>query len=89
MVPFGATASPPISLRNAFVADFKCWRERGLVGWYKGLILSAVAGGDMELAREVASLPDQIRGYEGIRLASIERVEKLAGELVAGRFSRA
>ena len=57
-------------------------RERGLVDWYQGLVLSAAASGDMELAREVAALPDQIRGYENIRLASMDRVQKTARELL-------
>ena len=58
-------------------------RERDLAGWYKELVLSAAASGDMELAREVACLPDQIRGYESIRLVSMDRVRKLAIELMA------
>ncbi len=53
-------------------------REVALIAWYKGLMSEAIATGDMEHAREMAALPDQIRGYENIRRASMDRVQELA-----------
>ena len=53
-------------------------REVALIAWYKGLMSDAIATGDMEHAREMAALPDQIRGYENIRRASMDRVQELA-----------
>jgi indolepyruvate ferredoxin oxidoreductase len=45
--------------------------ERSLAGWYMDLLRKAPL-------EEVAALPDGIRGYEGVKEASVERVRKLA-----------
>lgn len=57
--------------------------ERALIGWYRDLIDSVIARLTPEnaaLAQEIAALPDQIRGYETIRTASMAAVKKLAAE---------
>jgi len=57
--------------------------ERSLVGWYKDLVREALAlrnSGNAAIAVELACLPDQIRGYEQIKEASITRVQQLAKE---------
>jgi indolepyruvate ferredoxin oxidoreductase len=57
--------------------------ERSLIPWYRELIRALLADWDpsrLPLAQEIAHLPDQIRGYEGIKEASIEKVKKLATE---------
>ena len=43
-------------------------------------VLGAVQPGSLELAREILSLPEQIRGYEGIKEESIEKVKQAAEE---------
>jgi len=44
---------------------------------------------NLELAREIAALPDRIRGYENIKLESIRQVKALAEEkLKSGRLSQ-
>ena len=60
--------------------------ERGLIAWYRNLIeevLEHVTPGTLDLGIEIANLPDQIRGYEGIKLASIRAVKELASEKIA------
>jgi len=55
--------------------------ERGLITWYRDLIdqcLQKLTPGNLSTAIEVASLPDQIRGYERIKSESIVRVKALA-----------
>jgi len=57
--------------------------ERSLIPWYRTLVedaLSRLTPANETLAVEIASLPDQIRGYEGIKEASIARVRKAAEE---------
>ncbi len=55
--------------------------ERQLIAWYRHLveeILEYVAPENLTVALELASLPDQIRGYEQIKLSSIHEVRELA-----------
>jgi indolepyruvate ferredoxin oxidoreductase len=57
--------------------------ERELIVWYRNLIekiLAHVAPENLTLAAELASLPNQIRGYEQIKLSSIREVKRLAEE---------
>jgi indolepyruvate ferredoxin oxidoreductase len=58
-------------------------RERDLIHWYRSLIetvLERLSPGNLDLALEIAALPDQIRGYERIKEESIAKVRKLAEE---------
>ena len=67
--PFGYAATPS--------------RRTQLIAWYRGLveeILEHVAPRDLSLAIEIASLPDQIRGYEHIKMSSIHEAKRLAEE---------
>ncbi len=55
--------------------------ERDLISWYQDLvaeILSRLGTGNYEALVGIASLPDQIRGYEEIKLASIRQVKEQA-----------
>ncbi len=57
--------------------------ERELIAWYRNLIeevLEHVVPESLTLAVELASLPDQIRGYEQIKASSIREVKKVAEE---------
>ncbi len=57
--------------------------ERALIDWYCKLIIRVLAHltpENLPMALEIAALPDQIRGYENIKRASIERVKKIADE---------
>ena len=57
--------------------------ERALVSWYRGLIremLRHLTAENLPAALEIASLPDQIRGYEQIKLQSVRAVKKTAAE---------
>jgi indolepyruvate ferredoxin oxidoreductase len=57
--------------------------ERALIDWYRSLIkqvMDRLADENLAQALELAALPDQIRGYEGIKEANIARVKKLAEE---------
>jgi len=57
--------------------------ERRLIAWYRHMVeelLECVEPGNLSLAIEIASLPEQIRGYEEIKLSSIREVRKLAEE---------
>ena len=56
--------------------------ERELIGWYRKLILQ-VLDNAMPNALEIAALPDQIRGYEHIKEASIAQAKKRAAELLS------
>jgi indolepyruvate ferredoxin oxidoreductase len=47
--------------------------ERSLIGWYRGLVEEVLNG---KAAPEVLTLPENIRGYEGIKAASIERARE-------------
>jgi indolepyruvate ferredoxin oxidoreductase len=60
--------------------------ERSLIDWYRGLIarvMERLTDENLAQALEIAALPDQIRGYEGIKESSIAKVKKLAEEKVA------
>src|SRR5580698_5005730 len=60
--------------------------ERVLIAWYRDLIskvMDRLNDGNVSKALEIASLPDQIRGYERIKEESMERVKKLAEEKLA------
>jgi indolepyruvate ferredoxin oxidoreductase len=60
--------------------------ERELIGWYRGLILSALerlTPENLPQAMEIAGLPDKIRGYERIKESSIAEAKKRATELLA------
>jgi indolepyruvate ferredoxin oxidoreductase len=57
--------------------------ERALIGWYRELIdqcLQKLTPANLSAAIELASLPDQIRGYEEIKRESIVRVKALAAK---------
>ncbi|MBZ5604508.1 MAG: indolepyruvate ferredoxin oxidoreductase family protein [Acidobacteriia bacterium] len=61
-------------------------QERALIQWYRDLIgrvMDRLTDENQANALEIASLPDQIRGYEQIKEDSIARVKKLAEEKVA------
>jgi indolepyruvate ferredoxin oxidoreductase len=53
-------------------------QERALVDWYQDLVRECMESDNVELSREIAALPDQIRGYENIKLESIRKVKALA-----------
>jgi indolepyruvate ferredoxin oxidoreductase len=60
--------------------------EHGLIVWYRSLIgqvLDKLTPENAALATEIASLPDQIRGYEQIKSDSVARVKALATEKLA------
>jgi indolepyruvate ferredoxin oxidoreductase len=60
--------------------------ERQLIDEYRGLVERALEKLDestYELVLAVASLPDEIRGYEGIKLAAVGRFRQRAAELMA------
>jgi indolepyruvate ferredoxin oxidoreductase len=60
--------------------------ERELIGWYRGVVeqcLRDLTPENLPLALEIASLPDQIRGYEKIKSDNIARVKALAAEKLA------
>jgi indolepyruvate ferredoxin oxidoreductase len=57
--------------------------ERSLIAWYRQLIedvISSYAPEKRALAIEIASLPDQIRGYEEIKSDNIRKVKQTAQE---------
>jgi len=67
--PFGRT-----SMRRA---------ERELVEWYEGVVSALLGGltkGNLGEAVKVAELPDGIRGYEHVKLASADAVKSEAAE---------
>jgi indolepyruvate ferredoxin oxidoreductase len=58
--------------------------ERELIGEYRQLVESALAGlrpGNEALVLELCDLPDEIRGYEEIKLNSVARYRKKAARL--------
>ena len=60
--------------------------ERALIGWYEQLVrecLDHATPENLPLAREILELPDLIRGYEEIKLASVRKVRSEAAEKVA------
>ena len=57
--------------------------ERELIVWYRDLIeecLRRLSPENLPIAIKIASLPDQIRGYENIKMQSIREVKRLAQE---------
>jgi indolepyruvate ferredoxin oxidoreductase len=60
--------------------------ERALIAWYRNLVedvLDHVTPDNLSLALEIAALPDQIRGYENIKMDKIREVRRLAEEKLA------
>jgi indolepyruvate ferredoxin oxidoreductase len=60
--------------------------ERALIVWYRDLVeavLAHVTPDNLPLAMEIAALPDQIRGYENIKMDKIREVRRLAEEKLA------
>jgi indolepyruvate ferredoxin oxidoreductase len=60
--------------------------ERELIGWYRGVMeqcLQKLTPDNLPIAIEIASLPDQIRGYEKIKSESIALVKAQAAEKLA------
>ncbi|MDP8980737.1 MAG: indolepyruvate ferredoxin oxidoreductase family protein [Acidobacteriota bacterium] len=57
--------------------------ERSLIAWYRDLINQVKSFEDVPLALEIASIPDQIRGYEKIKEANIARAKQCAAEKLA------
>ena len=65
-------------------------QERDLIDWYRGTVEALMAGlrdDNFSLAVEVAELPDQIRGYEGVKAASIDKVRRATDDRLA-EFTR-
>ena len=61
-------------------------QERELIDWYRDTVETLLAGlreDNFEPAVELAGLPDQIRGYEEIKAASIEKVRRATDEKLA------
>jgi indolepyruvate ferredoxin oxidoreductase len=58
--------------------------ERELITWYRELITQVIERNAPQ-AQEIAALPDQIRGYEQIKEASIAKVKKQALEMLAAQ----
>ena len=60
--------------------------ERALIGWYEqtlGELLSGLDRDNAALITEIARVPEQIRGYEQIKLSSIEQARQRVAELLA------
>ena len=60
--------------------------ERELIMWYRSLIeqcLQKLTPENLSVAIEIASLPDQIRGYEKIKSDSVGQVKAMAAEKLA------
>jgi indolepyruvate ferredoxin oxidoreductase len=58
--------------------------ERRLIGWYEGLVetaLDRLTPGTQALVAEIAQLPDGIRGYEDIKLRNVAAVKERAAKL--------
>ena len=56
-------------------------KERELITWYRSLIetvLERVTPDNLDVALEIAAIPDQIRGYEKIKEGNIEKAKKEA-----------
>jgi indolepyruvate ferredoxin oxidoreductase len=61
-------------------------QERELIAWYEDLIRRVLDRYDetnVAAAIDIASLPDQIRGYEHIKEKSITQVKKAASDKLA------
>ncbi|MDE0433349.1 MAG: indolepyruvate ferredoxin oxidoreductase family protein [Bryobacterales bacterium] len=92
--PFLKTLAAMKFLRGSMLdvfgyAHLRC-QERALIGWYEEMIrgmLPTLTSANLETAVEIARLPDRIRGYEQIKLASIEETRRTASVMLA-RHSR-
>jgi indolepyruvate ferredoxin oxidoreductase len=69
--------------------------ERRLIGWYVDLLQQALGNlnaGNRDAVLEIAELPDDIRGYEEIKLKSLVQVRERAAAqmaaLAAGKSAR-
>jgi indolepyruvate ferredoxin oxidoreductase len=65
--------------------------ERSLVDEYRALVTAALeqlTDASAGLATAIASLADEIRGYEDVKRRNIDRFRRLAGELVASLGER-
>jgi len=61
-------------------------QERALIAWYRdlvGRVMDRVTADNLPQAIAILSLPDQIRGYENIKIASIKAVKQQAEEKLA------
>ncbi|HYM12764.1 MAG TPA: indolepyruvate ferredoxin oxidoreductase family protein [Bryobacterales bacterium] len=66
-------------------------RERGLIAWYEQTMRAVLAGlhdANFAEAVQIASSPDAIRGYEQIKLRSMDAVERQVAEWLE-QFARA
>ena len=60
--------------------------ERELIAWYRNVMeqcLQKLTADNLSVAVEIASLPDQIRGYEKIKSDNIALVKAQAAEKLA------
>ena len=60
--------------------------ERGLIPWYVGLVertLEALNAEDAAVAQAILDLPDEIRGYEDVKLRNVVAARRKAEELTA------
>ncbi len=61
--------------------------ERHLIGWYEGLAeaaMSRLSPANAEAVLAVLQLPDSIRGYEEVKLASAQKARSKAADLLIG-----
>ncbi len=58
-------------------------RERGLIDEYKAMILEIGEDADPETALAIANLPENIRGFGHVKMAGVEKVERIKKELLA------
>ena len=65
-------------------------QERALIPWYRDTIRAVLPAlrDRMPLALEIARLPDQIRGYETVKMDSVSKVQKAAAELLAAALRK-
>ena len=59
--------------------------ERALIEWYIDLLTQALPNmnaSNLGIVREIAELPDAIRGYEEIKLKSVAKARERAGTLI-------
>ncbi len=52
--------------------------ERALIGWYEQIVrdcLDLATPENIGLAQEIVEMPDQIRGYEHIKLKNVRKVK--------------
>jgi indolepyruvate ferredoxin oxidoreductase len=65
--------------------------ERALIAWYEQLVrdcLDRAMPDNLSLAQEIVALPQQIRGYESIKLDNIRKVKALAAEKISALKQR-